>query len=434
LKSQQQNNVQPENANNQYAKPHDEVAPLFSITGKDCEDSEPITLDFYPAESQYFNMEGNLLRFHLGHNKPGYLVTNPSGNFDLAPAEQQQLDLEPDSTYRITGRIAIEEAASLVFWVFEYRKNITANKTSYPCPDGKVSAVFRTGHGFSRVAFGIRVAGEGVIDIASSELYLDSGSAAEQAYEAQQKAAEQKCRAEENKKNLMQLEDFMRLQHYMGSNFIMPDMHSWPISPDMGVLLIRQIEAEQYDAVIEFGSGVSTVVIAKALSRCCNNDIKQPLFLSFDHLEKYYNQTAEYLKRARLNTFVQLKLAPLQPYKGPDGNEYNYYSCAENLKNFKIKLDDNLDGRMPRILAMIDGPPGKTCPHARYPALPLLYSVFEGHCELNLLMDDYVRDDEREIVKKWVEWLQQKGIQFSTEEFLTMEKQACLIRIESSES
>ncbi|MCK7579982.1 MAG: hypothetical protein MZV65_32785 [Chromatiales bacterium] len=69
------------------------------------------------------------------------------------------------------------------------------------------------------------------------------------------------------------------LQSYMGADFLMPEMHTWPISPDLGVLLIRLIESSDYDAVVEFGSGVSTVILAKALAKCVEsaNESSVPL-------------------------------------------------------------------------------------------------------------------------------------------------------------
>jgi hypothetical protein len=78
---------------------------------------------------------------------------------------------------------------------------------------------------------------------------------------------------------------------------------------------------------------------------------------------------------------------------------------------------------------MVDGPPANSCEHARYPALPVLNQVFEDNFELHILMDDYIREDERKIVNEWMVWLQQEGIDGSKEEFLNMEKQACLIKI-----
>jgi hypothetical protein len=399
---------------------------LIVLRGHANENSEAFALAFYPMEPKDYHLEGNYLKYNLKPGKPAYLVTNSNGNFESAPVEQQ-LHLEPESFYLISGCIAFDPPSSLMFWVFEYKDDKIIDKTSYACPDGKVEAPFRTGKGAIKVAFGLRLSGEGAINVEESTLNVDSGAIAEKRYEAYQKEIQQKQKAEEQRKTLLKLENFSRLQNYMGSDFLMPEMHGWPISPDLGVMLIRLIETEDYDAVIEFGSGVSTLIIAKALYKNVNN--KNNLFLSFDHLEEFLNQTAGYLDRVGLKENVQLKLAPLQDYAGPDAKSYEYYSCIEDIENLKSQIHACTHSRNPKILVMVDGPPANSCEHARYPALPVLNHVFEDNFELHILMDDYIREDEREIVNEWMNWLQQEGMDGSKKEFLNMEKQACLVKI-----
>lgn len=231
-----------------------------------------------------------------------------------------------------------------------------------------------------------------------------------------------------SKNTLVQVENFIRLQSYMGADFLMPEMHAWPISPDLGVLLIRLVESGDYDAVIEFGSGVSTVILAKALAKRAESVNEPPVpFVSFEHLDAYGEQTAAMLRRARLQEQVELTLAPLVPFTAPDGRSSAYYDCAASL----ARLCERLTPATPRILVLVDGPPAATGPQARYPALPALLAAFGDRVRFDILMDDYIRDDERKILKRWEALLTEQGRLFQQQVYPALEKQACLLKLEA---
>lgn len=224
---------------------------------------------------------------------------------------------------------------------------------------------------------------------------------------------------------MKQIESCIRLQHYLGAETILPDMHNWPISPDFCVLLINLVEQNDYDAVIEFGSGTSTLIIAKALARVGQrqNAIPSPL-LSFDHLPEYGEKTEKLLKQAGLNESVNVTVAPLAPWS--DGQlEYRYYDCDQALQAFKALVPD----RPLRLLVMVDGPPAATGRHARYPALPKVLAVFGDRSDIHFLLDDYLRAEEQEIAAAWLELLKQRGVEAKQMEFNNLEKKACMIEV-----
>ena len=64
-----------------------------------------------------------------------------------------------------------------------------------------------------------------------------------------------------------QLEAHARLQRYLGEGQQVPELHGWPISADFGVLLLDTVERRDYDLILEFGSGASTVLMATAVQR-----------------------------------------------------------------------------------------------------------------------------------------------------------------------
>lgn len=200
---------------------------------------------------------------------------------------------------------------------------------------------------------------------------------------------------------------------------------SWPVSPDFALYLVELIEFNDYNVIIEFGSGLSTIVIAKTLATMAERRHGSPLpaFISFDHLETYFQQTLGRLNQAGLADKVQLHLTPLQEYTAVDGMVYSYYACQEILHDVAAQhAADEV-----RMLVVVDGPPASTGVRARYPACPIIFHLFPNAL-VDLLLDDYIRTDEKEIVQLWQSELEAASRPFSVLE-RKLEKEACLISI-----
>lgn len=222
-----------------------------------------------------------------------------------------------------------------------------------------------------------------------------------------------------------QLEAFMGVQNFINHGERLPGMHGWPISPDFALYLIELIDGNDYDLVLEFGSGTSTVIIAKTLARIARQKRRKAatVQVAFEHLEKYYAQTQANLQQAGLRQAVQLELAPPIAFVAPNGTTYSYYSCQATLHD----LADQLAAPDCKILILVDGPPASFGKHARYPAVPSVLSSFKG-AHIDILLDDYIRVDEQEIAQLWLKDIEAEGLtaQMSTRK---MEKDACLISI-----
>jgi len=222
-----------------------------------------------------------------------------------------------------------------------------------------------------------------------------------------------------------QLEAFMGVQNFINYGERLPGMHGWPISPDFALYLIELIDRNDYDLILEFGSGTSTVIIAKALARIARPEQgkEATVQVAFEHLEKYHVETRQNLAQAGLLGNVNLIHAPLAPYTAPNGTTYSYYSCQCALKKVANRLfSENL-----KVLMVVDGPPAATGKHARYPAVPAVLECFTG-VHIDILLDDYIRDDEKEIAQAWLEDVQLKGLDASMAT-RKMEKDACLISV-----
>jgi hypothetical protein len=222
-----------------------------------------------------------------------------------------------------------------------------------------------------------------------------------------------------------QVEAYLSVQSALSGGILVPPMHGWPISPDLARLLVELIKANDYDLVLEFGSGTSTVVIARMLAveegrRTSRPPVRQ---VAFEHLEPYRATTQRHLEVAGLGGRVSLHHAPLEPYVSVDGTSYPFYGCRETL----AAIGASFGSEVARVLVLVDGPPGSTGEHARYPALPLVMEALGG-ASVDVLLDDYVRDDERAVVEMWQQDLRAMRRRFE----LTvhpLEKQACLVRV-----
>ena len=200
-------------------------------------------------------------------------------------------------------------------------------------------------------------------------------------------------------------------------------MHGWPVSPDFARYLIDLLEKNHYDLILEFGSGTSTVIIAKALARI-NHERQHKaavIQVAFEHLPEYHAQTLADLQTAHLADAVQVVLAPLEPYTAPNGKTYSYYACQDNLS----ELAKQLPADRTNILMVVDGPPGSTGKHARYPALPAVMTHFK-HKKIDVVLDDYFRADEKEVGALWQQDFETTGYE-TTFETIKMEKDACFI-------
>ncbi|WP_462401995.1 methyltransferase FkbM [Pseudomonas sp. Marseille-QA0332] len=219
-----------------------------------------------------------------------------------------------------------------------------------------------------------------------------------------------------------QLEAFLGIQNFLNHGERLPGMHGWPISPDFALYLIELIDSKHYDLILEFGSGTSTVIIAKTLARIGQQRrTSPPVQVAFEHLEQYYNQTHANLIQADLIHAVQLVLAPLVPFQSPSGNMYSYYDCHSKLAELKAKLTADCL----KILMIVDGPPGSTGKHARYPAVPAVLKHFKG-AALDIVLDDYIRSDEKEVAEMWLKEVEAVYSNTSLRA-RKMEKDACLI-------
>lgn len=179
-----------------------------------------------------------------------------------------------------------------------------------------------------------------------------------------------------------QLEATLGLYQLLDVRQRVPPMRGWAASPDFLLEVVSQVLSRRPGLVLECGSGVSTLLIAYALQRNGAG-----LVHSLDHEDLFAQKTRELLDLHELAEWARVVHAPLEPVTLQEDTWWWY-------------TPDALEPLGEIDMAVVDGPPHRTQSLARYPLLPLVHDKLGS--DAVLLLDDYKRDDEREIVKRWL--------------------------------
>jgi predicted O-methyltransferase YrrM len=163
----------------------------------------------------------------------------------------------------------------------------------------------------------------------------------------------------------------------------LPVPRSYAGSPE----LLRAVTASVFDAeprtVLELGSGVTTLVAAYALAKVGSGRI-----VSLDHELQYAEQTNQLLRAHQLEHVARAVHAPLIE-QTISARRVRWYDTSVLAREKLTSID----------LLIVDGPPGKDQPLARYPALPALAQLLSERAVI--LVDDAARRDETEMVRRW---------------------------------
>lgn len=160
---------------------------------------------------------------------------------------------------------------------------------------------------------------------------------------------------------------------------------SWSALPATVLLLVQYVrDLPENAVVVEFGSGASTVWMAlEAKRRGCGTRI-----ISLEHDADFAAVTQRALGHNGVAELVEIRVAPLAPLATRHGAQLWY-----SPQTWQDLHDVDL--------VFVDGPPGGTGPHARYPAVEAMAGRL-GSGAL-VVLDDTDRDDERAALAAWLE-------------------------------
>lgn len=151
--------------------------------------------------------------------------------------------------------------------------------------------------------------------------------------------------------------------------------------------IINDITINNRSQIIEFGSGLSTILIARLIKK---NNLKAE-FLSVDHNKDWVSTLSKILEREGLADIVNLCYAPLKECE----------LAIENASWYDLQvLKKEIDGKTFDLM-IIDGPPAweTNKNKARYPAVPCIADNLED--SFSIYLDDADRDGEKAIIALW---------------------------------
>ena len=174
-----------------------------------------------------------------------------------------------------------------------------------------------------------------------------------------------------------QTEAMQQLLALLKLNAPIPPTRSWAASPDLLLTIADLVRTHKPKLVVELGSGVSTLIVAKSGAK---------KVISIDNSEEFAGKTRALLKAHGVRG-VEVRVAPLTPH----ASGIDWYETT-NLANLK-KID----------LLIVDGPPGSKNPNARKPAYAELINKLSPRAII--VIDDVNRDGERELAQSFAKAL-----------------------------
>lgn len=162
-----------------------------------------------------------------------------------------------------------------------------------------------------------------------------------------------------------------------------PLTYGWALSPSR-LLAVLAEAAHSSGTILECGSGTSTIFLAEALRL----EGSGRRVIALEHIPDIANAVRADLERQGLSHVADVRDAPLVPVTTTAGT-VDWYDPAA------------LQGVTDVGLFLVDGPPKRTGPLARYPAVPIA-----GPClreDARIVLDDADRPDERAILQRWQE-------------------------------
>ena len=193
-----------------------------------------------------------------------------------------------------------------------------------------------------------------------------------------------------------QSESYAQLLNLLALDAPIPPTRGWAASPDVLLTLVHSARSSDIRTIVDLGSGVSTLVLAKA--------DPQARVISIDNSPEYAAKTQLLLDSHGI-TNVEIRVAPLAPHAS--GNSWYETSVFTDI----TEID----------LLFIDGPPATADGQARHPAFTELLKKLSA--KAIVVLDDAGRDGEKELANKFA-----AGISTHMVEFLDHEKGTAVIR------
>ncbi|MBR8740681.1 class I SAM-dependent methyltransferase [Nocardiopsis sp. MG754419] len=167
----------------------------------------------------------------------------------------------------------------------------------------------------------------------------------------------------------------------------MPPLRGWAASPDVLRVLVRIIDRDRPELVVECGSGASSVWIGYALRKAGVGRL-----VAIEHDARYAELSRALVAAHALDDVVEVRHAPLVPVPAEIAD-----GVSANVPWYDTDALSDLKGIG---LVFVDGPPQATGPEARHPAVPALLPACVERAVF--VLDDADRTDERSLGDRWL--------------------------------
>lgn len=166
---------------------------------------------------------------------------------------------------------------------------------------------------------------------------------------------------------------------------------SWAMSPRTILHILNIVEIKRPQAIIEFGSGVTTIYLAKILK---SSEITCK-FYSVESDNEWKLTIEKKLKQLGLEDQVKIILAPLTKVK----DELSFQDQKSWYDDESIRSQIQTNSKFEMVI--VDGPYGGSSPFARFSAFPFLKDQSSENTVW--FLDDTNRKEEKIIINEWQE-------------------------------
>ena len=159
------------------------------------------------------------------------------------------------------------------------------------------------------------------------------------------------------------------------------------------VMVLNDIVLHGRRRVVELGSGISTVLLARLL--CQRPPLGGFRVAAVEHDVRWVQWVTEQLDREGTGSDVVVVHAPLVPHPRAEPG-LSWYDDAALSAGLRTALRGD-----PIDLLLVDGPPAYSAGHglARYPALPVLRGWLAP--DATVVLDDAERPGEQDVLRRW---------------------------------
>lgn len=158
----------------------------------------------------------------------------------------------------------------------------------------------------------------------------------------------------------------------------------WAPGPEFYVHICNDIIINQKHSIVEFGSGITTILMARLLAR---NDLDAKI-ISIDHDETWQKIVHHCCKADNIAQYIQFICSPIV-----EEGQYSWYAPS------KIQLPPDFVADT----VVVDGPIGVTT-MARYGAIPFIKKYLSKD-SYTIYLHDTDRPDEQKVLRAWHEML-----------------------------